>query len=167
MCICTYLYMYIYIVCIHRYVNMSTQIDRRRGIYKRWSRQCCSVLQCVAVCCSVLQCVAVCCSVLQCDAVCCSVWHVYQTNRRRGACKRWNRHVRCLLPLDILVWPFFVWHYNYHLLQSVSLCYFFDGAAKFDVWYLLTPLYDLFLLYIIIIIIIIIDDFSTTVLLLS
>jgi len=28
-------------------------------------RECCSVLQCVAVCCSVLQCVAVCCSVLQ------------------------------------------------------------------------------------------------------
>jgi len=34
-------------------------------------RECCSVLQCIAVCCSVLQCVAVCCSVLQCVAVCC------------------------------------------------------------------------------------------------
>jgi len=30
----------------------------------RRCRDCCSVLQCVAVCCSVLQCVAVCCSVL-------------------------------------------------------------------------------------------------------
>ena len=37
------------------------------------TRQCCSMLQCVAMCCSVLQCVAVCCSVLQCVAVCCSV----------------------------------------------------------------------------------------------
>ena len=37
------------------------------------SKECCSVLQSVAVCCSVLQCVAVCCSVLPCVAGCCSV----------------------------------------------------------------------------------------------